>query len=173
MMGTYSWKFCDRPRKNLKIGETGYLLIPFGGVLREDSYNGYGRFAGHDAYELVAIWNREYLSEHPEYLVWQAHYIEIVDGKGGTKRKRAPAVRISDYPWYSLYADLSITPEQFDVRVKDMEYRRFPMCFRHIGVEIACYDKQNRQLPYPIKIASVAADYRAWPASKSDPRQGC
>ena len=42
-----------------------------------------------------------------------------------------------------------------------------------IGVNIACYDEQNADLPYPIKIAEKAALYEMQPASKKDPNQGC
>ena len=172
VMGTYSWRFCDRPHKSLRIGEKGFLLLPDNSCLRENNYGGYGKFAGIDSYEMAALINREYMSSHPEYLVWQAHLIEVTDGNGGTKRKRAPAVRISDFPWYPLYADLNVTPEQFNELVKDMDYRGFPMCFRHIGVEIACYNEQNSRLPFPIKVASKPTLYHAWPASKDDPYQG-
>lgn len=171
-MGTFSWRFCDRPNKSLRIGEEGFLLLPDGTFLHEPSYGGYGKFSGTDAYHLVAVMNREYLAKHPDYPVWQAHLVEVADGKGGTKRKRAPKIKISEYPWYSMYADLTITPEQFDERVKGMEYRGFPMCFRNIGVEIACYNEQNRRLPFPIKVASKPGRYRDWPASRDDPYQG-
>ena len=171
-MGSFSWKFCDRPHKALRIGERGFLLTPFNEAIRENDYGGYGKFSGIDAYELVAIWNREYLSQHPDYPVWQAHYIEVANGKGGTMRKRAPAVKISEYPWYPLYADLTVTPEKFDELVADMDYRGFPMSMRSVGIEIACYNEQNKRLPFPIKVASKVTSYHLWPASKDDPRQG-
>ena len=171
-MGTFSWKFCDRPRKALRIGERGFLLTPFHEAIRENAYAGYGKFSGIDAYELVAIWNREYLSQHPDYPVWQAHFITVTDGNGSTKRVRAPAVTISEYPWYPLYADLSISPEKFNEMVVDMDYRGFPMDMRSVGIEIAAYDEQNKRLPFPIKICSQVSIYDAWPASKQDPRQG-
>lgn len=171
-MGTFSWRFCDRPNKSLRIGEEGFLLLPDGNSVHEPSYGGYGEFAGVDAYHLAAVMNREYMASHPDYPVWQAHLVDVADGKGSTRRKRAPKIKISDYPWYSFYADLTITPEQFDELVKGMEYRRFPMCFRHIGVEIACYNEQNRRLPFPIKVASKPGSYYDFPASKDDPYQG-
>ena len=171
-MGTFSWRFCDRPNKSLRIGGEGYLLLPDGTYLREPSYEGYGVFAGTDAYYLVAAMNREYMAKHPEYPVWQAHLVNAADGKGGFKRKRAQRIIISEYPWYSLYADLTILSEKFDELAKEMKYRGFPMCFRHIGVEIACYNEQNRRLPFPIKVASKPGFYQDWPASKDDPYQG-
>jgi len=171
-MGTFSWRFCDRPNKSLRIGEEGYLLLPDNSFLREPSYKGYGEFAGVDAYHLVAEMNREYMAEHPDYPVWQAHLIDVADGKGGVRKQRAPKIRISEYPWYTLYADLTISPERFDELAKGLEYRGFPMCFRHVGVEIACYTEQNRCLPFPIKVASKPCLYFDWPGSKDDPFQG-
>ena len=171
-VGTFSWKFCDRPRKALRVGERGFLLLPDNSVICEECYEGYGVFGAKDAYVIVAALNREYLSKHPDYLVWQAHLIELAEGNGGMKRVRAPAVRISEYPWYPLYADPSISPERFNEYVDGMEYRGFPMNFRSVGIEIAAYDEQNRRLPYPIKVANMPTDYATWPASKNDPRQG-
>lgn len=163
-MGCFSWMFCDVPDgkrdgRRLIIGRRGYLLIPKefgGGHLAEERYNGYGVFRGKDAYELAAVWNREYMASHPEYAFSEN------DG------------RIADKPWYKLYADMSIPAEELDQRLKE-ELKDMPyMELRWIGIELACYDKDNAALPYPIKIAkdeqSVYEDYGP---SKADPMQGC
>ena len=144
----------------------------FTGITREQAIKVISTYFTSSHYNEGGYYDK-YLSCHPDYPVWQAHLVEVADGKGGTKRKRAPAVRISDYPWYPLYADLNVSPEQFDRFAKDLVYRGFPMCFRHVGVEIACYNEQNRRLPFPIKVASKPTLYQAWPASKDDLYQGC
>ena len=43
---------------------------------------------------------------------------------------------------------------------------------RDIGIDIACYDEQNEDIPYPIKITSKVMEYDSVSPSKSDPNQG-
>ena len=43
---------------------------------------------------------------------------------------------------------------------------------RLIGILMACYDEDNAQLLYPIKITSKPISYESALVSKSDPRQG-
>ena len=66
-MGQFSWLDCvtgkqivDDKRKDV------YLLVPKqfgGGHIKEECYDGYGRFGGHDVYDLVVDWNKEYIGE--------------------------------------------------------------------------------------------------------------
>lgn len=47
---------------------------------------------------------------------------------------------------------------------------------RELGIEVACYNWQNEQLKYPIKICELKTSaklYDILPASKRDPNQGC
>ena len=44
---------------------------------------------------------------------------------------------------------------------------------RWLGIIIACYDKDNFVLEYPIKITSKEMDYDDANPSKRDPNQGC
>ena len=61
-MGQFSWLDCKTGEQILdNVERTSYLLIPKefgGGHLVEKCYDGYGHFAGRDAYALVAQWNR-------------------------------------------------------------------------------------------------------------------
>lgn len=44
--------------------------------------------------------------------------------------------------------------------------------YRYIGIEIACYDDQNMNLPYPIKLVEQPIPYPEAIPSKKDPWQG-
>lgn len=62
-MGVYSFMYADTNNtENLKIGGSAYVCCPDGTFIKEPHYGGYGNFAGHDIYELLVDWNKEYLS---------------------------------------------------------------------------------------------------------------
>jgi len=167
-MGYFSWMFANTDNsRNLRIGKPGYLYCPDGAIIHEPSYEGYGEFCGMDVYDLVADWNRKYLSEHPDFL--------IVQHEGGTYDRDgrwhvSPPKKVSEYFWYPLYADLSKTAEEIVSQIaKTEQYFEY----RFIGIDIACYDDQNAVLPFPIKICSKGGlNYSDLPASKRDPEQG-
>lgn len=163
-MGYFSWMFADRDnQKALRIGKKGYLFCPDGTVLTEPDYKGYGVFDGHDAYELVADWNRKYLSQHPEHLIPRHGGILQEDGT----YKVQPPKRIDSYSWYPFYADLSLSRDEVIKRAGLTEYR-------DIGIDIACYDDWNANLPCPIKVCKTKRGlrYDSLPPSNSDPDQG-
>lgn len=61
-MGFFSWKTSDTKESiSNKYSDKGalpvYLLCPDGTKLFENNYEGYGVFAGQDAYALLARWN--------------------------------------------------------------------------------------------------------------------
>lgn len=150
-MGCFSCTFADYGNmRNLLLGESGYLYCPDGTILHEPSYEGYGEFAGQDMYDLVADWNRPFLSKHPDF--------EIL----------GMSIPISKAEWYPAYADLSKSREEVIASAASS------LCdWRGIGIDIACYNWQNEKLPYPIKIAKKKIyTYQELPASHSDPEQG-
>lgn len=61
-MGQFSWLDCKTGEQVLDdVRRDVYLLVPRefgGGHIKEECYDGYGRFGGRDAYGLVAQWNR-------------------------------------------------------------------------------------------------------------------
>ena len=154
-MGQFSWMYADtNNEKALLEGGAAYVPLPNGEAIEEPSYDGYGEFGGQDIYDLVADWNREYLSRHPEF--------ELPGAYG-----RKP-FRVDRHGWYKYYADLSLSREEVVRRADLFEYRT-------IGIEIACYDDQNGALPFPIKICKnrpAPGAYNRLPASWSDPNQG-
>ena len=187
-MGSFSWLYCDQGK--IKTDYSGYpyprkgqrlisysracpasVLFPkeFGGKRAQidvDRYDDYGQFGGEDIYCLVADWNRKWLSEHPEYkrpsdLAYERCY------PGHSAKK------ISEYPWWPFYSDLSLSRK--DVVRKWRESAPDGSCveYRLIGINIACRDGDNAALPYPIKIAkNPNSVYEECPASYRDPYQG-
>lgn len=86
-MGCFSWRFADKNNKRrLKIDRAAYVMCPDGGILYEPCYNGYGDFAGKDIYDLVADWNRKFLSQNPYFVI------------------KSIGREISSYNWYLYYA---------------------------------------------------------------------
>ena len=161
-MGCFSWLFSDNG-KALQICRPGFLICPDNTVLYEPEYDGYGNFAGQDAYDLVAIWNREYLSQHPDFVIPAVGNIYDSSLKEWvTKRSKM----VKDYPWWKFYADTERYPTPKDVA------SAYKQDFRNIGIDIACYDIQNQKLPFPIKICSKLVPYDSVPASVGDPNQG-
>ncbi len=164
-MGEFSWMLADKDNKtSLKIGASAYLACPDGSFIFEDDYDGYGNFGGHDAYELVVDWNRDFLDESmlqkPQRNMWtsdeegHAWFNEALQ-RYGTSVKRL-------YDWRSH----NVTSDEMAQRY-GRDWKRL------IGIDIACYDEQNAELPYPIKITdNRRIPYDELPASNGDPNQG-
>lgn len=166
-MGSFSWYASDTKRAIRSHNPFPvYALRPDADPLLETEYDGYGEFGGQDIYDLVADWNRKYLSEHPGFVILPHGHIWSEEMKSylpiGPKR-------IDELPWYRFYADLSKTRRDIEIEMrKSQSYWEY----RHIGIEIACYDDRNMILPYPIKLVEHPIPYPAAAASKHDPGQG-
>ena len=159
-MGQFSWLDCITQEQVLDdVKRKVYVLVPQqfgGGHIEEECYDGYGRFGGHDIYDLVADWNKEFIElpkkPNPDkydgywygYAVssWEREKRMVVEFKGGT------------------------SDEAMDARYGD-GWKRL------IGIDIACYDEDNASLRYPIKITHDPNAVYEWCApSRSDPNQG-
>ncbi len=161
-MGCFSWMFADtNNEKALCIGHPGYLVRPDGSFFLERCYDGYGRFGSQDVFDLVADWNREFLSRNPDYIVPQHGTTVQADGS----YKEAECKPVSSFEWYPAYSDLSLNRQEVVKRSGISEYRI-------IGIELACYNDQNEKLPFPIKVCESPCGYYSLPASKDDPNQG-
>jgi len=61
-MGQFSWLDCETGEQVLDdVSRDVYVLVPKefgGGHIKEECYDGYGRFGGRDVYALVAQWNK-------------------------------------------------------------------------------------------------------------------
>ena len=147
-MGQFSWIYSDTNEQLVDNKRAdAYLLVPkpfqekYGKAIYEGCYEGYGRFDGHDVYDLIPEWNKEMIPEIIRRLSngnWQAD---------ATERDIANL--------RSYYRDKPITCE-----------------LRWLGIIMACYDKDNFALEYPIKITTKEMEYEEVKPSKSDPNQG-
>lgn len=67
-MGQFSWLDCKTGEQILDdVRRDVYVLVPKefgGGHIKEECYDGYGRFGGHDIYDLVVDWNMAYIHEY-------------------------------------------------------------------------------------------------------------
>lgn len=142
-----------------------YVLIPEkfgGGSIREGHYEGYGEFGGHDMYDLVADWNKEYATvdnlRKPKRSEW-----------GNDSDSEEFFERAMD--WYKERCqrlnDFKILSDE------DMKEKYGEDYKRSIGIDIACYNDQNAALKYPIKIAERKNSvYETCEPSLSDSDQG-
>lgn len=96
------------------------------------------------------------------YTAWNL-YRNIRKPTPNTRRISSPHAAERD--WYSVYADMSLSRQD----VEKILHRDW----REIGIDIACYDKDNATLLYPIKITyDKTAVYEACAFSWTDPNQG-
>lgn len=167
-MGYFSWMFADRNNERaLKIGKKAYLLIPTEkDRYYEGIYDGYGNIGSLSVYEQVALWNREYLTienlEKPERERFGNGVYAQEAYEKSMKSYEQTCACLSDFVGC--------------MSVSEMKEKYGKDYLRELGIEVACYDWQNEQLKYPIKICELktsAKQYDILPASKRDPNQGC
>lgn len=184
-MGCFSWRDCvdEEQIVNCKQRDV-YVLVPKPfrtddmddkHRIKETYYDGYGNFGGHDIFDLVADWNREILSQKPNYIFPHAvgRLQMLIDNYDyNSDYSERVIAQIRDEDWYEFYADLSLTKEEITARVREktgMDYWEY----RFIGIALACYDEDNEALPYPIKITyNPCLSYEQCGISLSDPNQG-
>ena len=79
-MGQFSWLDCvDGSQVLDNTVADVYVLVPeeFGvGHIKETCYDGYGRFGGHDIYDLVVDWNYHFLEEYREDWSFQCNWLQ-------------------------------------------------------------------------------------------------
>ncbi len=146
-MGFYSWITSDTGRSIPNIyseRETFpvYLLCPDGSAICEPAYAGYGQLGGRYAYELAAEWNREHLTTEMLEVPERECYAADEEGErcylDELERYASKCRRLLDYR--------GGTPHE------EMAARYGESYLYEIGVDIACSDRRNASLPYPIKI---------------------
>ncbi len=166
-MGQFSWIDCCNEKRAVidNIYQDVYVLVPkeFGGQnIKEECYDGYGRFGDYDIYDLVAAWNKDFVTIHniekPQRESW-----------GNTKEDKQYfkyALKEYDFKCQRLLDFQNLTTEE-------MSQKYSKNWLREIGIDIACGDKRNSRLKFPIKIThDPNAIYEKCSPSKKDPSQG-
>lgn len=192
-MGQFSWIYSDTNKQVIDNKRAdSYLLVPkafqqkYGKSIYERCYDGYGHFGGHDVYELVAEWNREFLSRD---MLRDEPKLENYGGMYPFEKENLRKMGVSeeeiekkDFEQKEHFYNLAVKRYETSINRLD-DYRTGStddeMCQKYgaewkrsIGIDIACYDDQNESLPYPIKITSREMEYKNASPSKSDPNQG-
>lgn len=155
-MGIFTWTDAAKEPVKDKYGDYKYsckvhydgyakIVCPDNSVIEENCYDGYGRFNGHDAYDLVAEWNRE---DIPELID------KIIEG-GDTFSKHI-------YTICKMYGAGASDDEIVDfVKGKIQEGKYAPYMKndwkREIGIAIAC--EHNDMLKFPLKVTSSKKNY--------------
>lgn len=177
-MGQFSWLDCITEEQIVDDKHRDvYVLIPKefgGGHIVEHCYDGYGHFGDEDIFDLVAYWNRDILSEKPNfifpYAIHRAKYISE-NYKWDSDYSEKIDIQIYQKPWYKYYSDNTLTMSDVVEKCKKDFDKYFE--WRYIGIALACYDEDNEALPFPIKIThNPNATYEHCRPSKSDPNQG-
>lgn len=156
-MGQISWLDCKTGKQivNNRFRDV-FVLVPkeYGGKsIREDCYDGYGNFRGKDIYCLIADWNKAMIPEIMKKIeegVWEC------DVRDGEKQMLM-----------NFYNDRPLN-EGINGKQRFMMVEK-----RTVGIIMACYDKDNARLDYPIKITyNPRAVYEDCKPSLRDPDQG-
>ena len=127
--------------------------------VNEDNFDedGYGRFGGYDIYDLVAEWNKDFVSSENLIKPVPENYDEVCWYESALKE-------------YARRCECLVEFQNGNI---DMAKKYGNNWKRDIGVYIACYDHQNAALPYPIKIThDPYAVYEECSWSPEDPNQG-
>lgn len=170
-MGQFSWIDCKNKERAILDGERvdTFVLVPeefgetYGLHIKEPCYDGYGHFGEFDAYELVALWNRDHIGIEnlikPERSMWSNDTLGEEFFNKGIEHYERKCERLNDFIKGSSY--------------ETMEVKYGKYFLREIGIDIACYDEQNAALEYPLKIThDPDVVYEDCEPSMGDPNQG-
>lgn len=154
-MGYFTWYFADK-RGKLRYDGIGYIALPDGTFIKENSYFGYGIFGTTDAYDVVAILNRPYLKD----------ILRDIKARKGEIFGEKYIVPVAEA--YQYHGEDAAQKEADEMVQKGMTGNYFSKDWkRNIGIAIACDDDNNAALPYPLKITST--DHPGKPYEKLRP----
>ena len=192
-MGQFSWIYSDTNKQVVdnKIADT-YLLVPkpfqhkYGKAIYESCYDGYGNFGGYDVYDLIAEWNREFLSKD---MLRDEPKLENFGGLWAFEKDELKIQGLSeeeiekkDFEQKEYYYKMAVKRYENAIQrlvdykngtTDDKMRQKYGQDWKRcIGIDIACYDEQNETIIYPIKIVSKPMEYENAKPSKSDTNQG-
>lgn len=152
-MGQFSWLDCDGVNEKHRailddVKDNVYVLVPKefgGGHILETEYDGYGNFGGYDIYDLVADWNKEYITSDAIKKPVREQYDDKEKEKYYQQALKTYNCEVNRLKDFKDNIDNKIMVERYG---KDWK--------RGIGIDIACYDEDNARLKYPIKITHNA-----------------
>lgn len=176
-MGLFSWCTSDT-RKSISCTynsyagapTTVYLLNPFGEPYKESDYEGYGEFGGHDVYDLVAEWNRKYLTIDNLRKPVREHWASDEHGREyyekALKRYEQKCLGIVEF---AAGASDEYMQKHYGTVFGYGDGSDWKRC---LGIDIACYDEEHVKPKYPIKLVEVPVPYEEAEMSPSCPFQG-
>ena len=177
-MGNFSWCTSDT-RKSIACyyesydgaPSTVYLLNPFGEPYKETAYEGYGEFGGHDVYDLVADWNRKYLSADNLRKPERDEWVNNEEGNEAfLKAMERYTKKCRGIEEFASGASDEYMKEHYGTVFGYGDGSDWKRC---LGIAIACYDEDHVKLKYPIKIVEHPVPYEQADISPSCPFQGC
>ena len=183
-MGYYTWTDAIRkPRyikedydyassDKIKYNSFAKVVCPDDTEIIENNYDGYGIFGGYDIYELVADWNKPYITEDMVEDIIEP--VSDIDQFGGLydfekeslakKGKTQEEIAAIEYAKKKKYWEQAKARHDYHVkRLKDFINNRSDDYMvkkygnewkREIGIDIACDDNNNASLHFPIKITA-------------------
>lgn len=176
-MGCFSWCTSDT-RKSIPCTynsyegapTTVYLLNPFGEPYKESDYEGYGEFGGHDVYDLVAEWNRKFLtSDNLRKPVREQWAVDDQGNEGFAKAMIQYEQKCRGIEEFAAGASDEYMREHYGDVFGYGDGSDWKRC---LGIDIACSDDDHVKLKFPIKLVENPVPYEEADMSPSCPFQG-
>lgn len=162
-MGQFSWLYSDTGKQMVNGRcKKSYLLVPSefgGGYVLEECYGGYGMMGCYDVYDLVADWNKAYISTNNIRIPERSRWVDEKFYLYAVEQYEKDCQRLMDF--------VDNKPDDYMVETYGEHWKR------EVGINIACRDEDNAKLRYPIKIVeNESSVYETCKPSNSDPNQG-
>lgn len=154
----FSWYASDTGNP---ITTTAYVPIPQefgGGCIEEHDYKGDGVFGGQNIYELIVDWNKNALTNNNDK-VWLKPKEDDYDCTEAGRQSFSNA--------WKAYRHKIKAWKSFKTQSEKQMKNIFGINYKlNLGIDIACYDDQNENLPFPIKITETPSVYEEVTFSK-------
>ncbi len=149
MITYFAWKDCQNAQKRVRCQKPAYVILPNDTVIEEPCYEGFGKFGGHNIFQMVADWNclhlRDILSQmapRMENSAMRELYelaISAVEG-GALEQEAVDNVLRQNNRCGNPPDTICYTPDDWKALV---------------GAVISYMNINGDKIPYPIKISST------------------